>query len=464
MKQIVCYLSRFFFLASRGMRHHAAIPRPALLFVLLLLLLADCAWAIGCGEPVADAQRCTDWQCSRKVQSATDDINNSSSFFCVRGNSEGGECIINDDCYKELKCSLATGTCVQAESGKVVWQGYVAVGIAGLFFGSNFIPAKKVRTGNGIMFQFFMCTGIFCVGVITEIVRGNYQFYALSMVGGAMWALGNTMCVPVIRCIGMGLGVTLWGATNMVMGWASGRFGFFGVKKESVSIEWMSYLAPAVALVAIGMFGAIEPSNEDTDDTEGTPDEATNLYSLDPPAFTRSAKGALPSFSRPLGVAMALVAGLLFGINFDPSQYMMDHYSSKTLEEDVKYSPNGLDYVFSAFCGIFLLSATVTLIFMAVQKWTPTLFEDDGVDYEKMAIPAFVCGVMWGIANVAWFVANTNLGLIVSFPTICIGPSVVASLWGVFLFGEIKGRRNLSLLGGAFCVVGISVMLTVLSS
>lgn len=38
----------------------------------------------------------------------------------------------------------------------VGWTGIV---IAVLFFGSNFIPIKKYETGDGMFFQFVVCTG-----------------------------------------------------------------------------------------------------------------------------------------------------------------------------------------------------------------------------------------------------------------------------------------------------------------
>lgn len=37
--------------------------------------------------------------------------------------------------------------------------GYIGIVLAVLFFGSNFIPIKKFETGDGMMFQFVVCTG-----------------------------------------------------------------------------------------------------------------------------------------------------------------------------------------------------------------------------------------------------------------------------------------------------------------
>ena len=37
--------------------------------------------------------------------------------------------------------------------------GWVGIAVAVLFFGSNFIPIKKYETGDGMFFQFVVCTG-----------------------------------------------------------------------------------------------------------------------------------------------------------------------------------------------------------------------------------------------------------------------------------------------------------------
>lgn len=47
--------------------------------------------------------------------------------------------------------------------------GWVAVVTAGLFFGSSFVPAKKYDSGNGLFFQWLMCTGIFVVGLLLQV-------------------------------------------------------------------------------------------------------------------------------------------------------------------------------------------------------------------------------------------------------------------------------------------------------
>ena len=54
-----------------------------------------------------------------------------------------------------LSSSLDSGS----EDGSYL-TGFIAAGIAVLGFGSNFVPAKKIYSGNGIFFQFVIFSRI----------------------------------------------------------------------------------------------------------------------------------------------------------------------------------------------------------------------------------------------------------------------------------------------------------------
>jgi glucose uptake protein GlcU len=77
---------------------------------------------------------------------------------------------------------------------------------------------------------------------------------------------------------------------------------------------------------------------------------------------------------------------------------------------------------------------------------------------------AFISGVMWGIAQACWFLANDALGFSIAFPIICTGPGLVSALWGIFLFGEIQGRKNFIALSIACCFTLSSSICIALSS
>ena len=136
----------------------------------------------------------------------------------------------------------------EATEGGGALVGYVAVAIAVLGFGTNFVPVKRFETGDGIFFQWVMCAAIWCWGLALQLVLfamrtdcvpgvdlgcaaaltdGRVDAYSLkflpqAVAGGVLWATGNIMAVPVINSIGLGMGMLIWGCTNMLMGWATG--------------------------------------------------------------------------------------------------------------------------------------------------------------------------------------------------------------------------------------------------
>jgi len=133
-------------------------------------------------------------------------------------------------------------------------------------------------------------------------------------------------------------------------------------------------------------------------------------------------------------------------MNFDPPQYIIDHTDNK----------HGLDYVFSHFSGIMVASTFIVILYSAFMKNKPIL-------YPQALLPGVISGALWGIAQISFFVANEKLQMVVSFPIIATGPGIIASLWGVFVFREIKGVKNYILLGAAFIIIIVAVILIALS-
>jgi hypothetical protein len=65
--------------------------------------------------------------------------------------------------------------------------GFLCAGIAVVCFGSNFVPVKKFETGDGMFFQWIMCTAIWLEGFLVHCARGFPVFEPLAMLGGFLW-------------------------------------------------------------------------------------------------------------------------------------------------------------------------------------------------------------------------------------------------------------------------------------
>lgn len=357
------------------------------------------------------------------------------------------------------------------------YVGFITAGVAVITYGSNFIPVKKFDTGDGMFFQWVLGCGVFLPGLIIQIFRRS-AFYPLVMVGGAIWSTGNICVVPIIKTIGMGLGLCIWGMFNLLAGWASGRFGWFGIVPEVPEHKVMNYIGVALAVFSsvIYVFVRNEVSTANAEMVINVSDERdplidrTDMYGSNPQedvlVFNKgrrpSSASSNPSDRTPapdhtfiddlspdkkriVGVALSLFSGILYGLSFAPAIHCQDNYENA--------SKNSLDYVFAHFSGIFLTSSIYFFIYIIFKKNQPNV-------YPKVILPAVISGVMWGIATACWFVANKALSEPVSFPIVSTGPGAIASLfWGVVVFKEIKGRRNILVLLLAFTFTAAGAIL-----
>jgi hypothetical protein len=90
--------------------------------------------------------------------------------------------------------------------------GFLFLADSSIFYGSNFLPAKKCQTGDGVFFQFVSCIAIWCVGLIMNACSGlTMQLHALPMMGGFFWYCANILSVATVQTLGLSLGVMLWG-------------------------------------------------------------------------------------------------------------------------------------------------------------------------------------------------------------------------------------------------------------
>jgi len=373
--------------------------------------------------------------------------------------------------------------------------GFICAAISVFGFGTNFIPVKKYEMGDGMFFQLTQALGIFTVGIVVQIIRGYHSvFQPWAMVGGFIWSTGNCLCTPIIQCIGMALGLLIWSACNMITGWCMGEWGLFGVtKSEPPSYPWLNVVGALVALVATSIYFFVKPVEQDNvpkspgvqegykqlpstqiptaagsdgdagiDKNKQTRLEVANRIS-DPLVKYQQTAHILGRTSwvddlkhkRLTGLFMAFVAGVLFGTNMAPPTHLMDdhvHIDGNKLHN----STHGIDYVFSHFTGIIITSLMWFLGYCALQDNNPQV-------NNRVILPGWISGVVWGIAQACWFIANDNLGITTAYPIITTGPGIVASLWGVCVFGEVKGKRNLSVLMVAFFLSFIAVAMITLS-
>lgn len=312
--------------------------------------------------------------------------------------------------------------------------------------------------------------------------------------------------VPIVKSIGLSLGLLIWGTANLVVGWGSGRFGWFGLHANPIQDPTLNTIGVLFAIASLGVSFFIQTTTKRVgskgdsaaeldaemagsasasllahgvgsgDDDHSGRHHSVNAYedadSDDGRAELRSrakagaaaASAAAESDSaeesswvdalspwqkRVFGIGASLLSGVFYGLNFDPPQYVLDH-----VDKYPGAPKQSIDYVFPHFVGIWLTSTIFLITYALLRRNQPAVFS-------TVIAPGFLSGIMWGIAQISWFVANANLSFSVTFPLISMGPGLVASLWGIFVFGEIRGLRNYLVLiacaliaaAGAVCIV-----------
>ncbi|XP_052546354.1 transmembrane protein 144 isoform X2 [Tympanuchus pallidicinctus] len=325
--------------------------------------------------------------------------------------------------------------------------GFTSSTVAVLLFGTNFVPVKKYDTGDGMFFQWILCASIWIVSLVVNLIQNCPRFWPLAMVGGFLWATGNITVVPIIKTIGLALGLLIWASFNLLTGWASSRFGWFGIDPEEVARPVLNYIGAGLSLLSAVIFFFIKTEVQTSSASlESTPLlRESSVNASEDTSDVSWVTNLSPVKKRFVGCSLAVIAGVLYGSSFVPVLYIKDH-GRRNGTIYARASQFDLDYVFAHFSGIFLTSTVYFLIYCAVRKNKPNV-------YPQAILPGFVSGLLWAVANCCWFIANHYLSAVVSFPIITAGPGLIAAMWGVLVFKEIKGLKNYVLLSVAFCII-----------
>lgn len=351
--------------------------------------------------------------------------------------------------------------------------GYLCCGVAAVCFGSNYLPVKQIDVKDGNFFTMCLAVGILIIGIIQWLYEDDYKLEPFAMVGGATWALGNVFTPFIIKNCGLGVGSLVWGATNMLTGWATGNFGLFGHNQDTVGKPALNYLGVALAVFTLGLFSQLKEPDDACDvSCEANIGSARAPFRADMemPSVVGSSEAnggianggtnARNSGQFTLGFIAALVAGVLYGSNFDAPTWLQqkgEEDKAHGLPPDQwRHSPDASHYVISHFAGIFVTTA----LYFGIRCLTSTPKIYVG---REIVLPGIASGLGWAIAQCAWFTANDALSFVIAFPIITSLPGIIAALWGTLLFNENRGMRNKVILGAAILVQVTGVTLIALS-
>nr|CDS27228.1 transmembrane protein 144 [Hymenolepis microstoma] len=365
--------------------------------------------------------------------------------------------------------------------------GYIAIFALTLAFGTMYIPTKKYDIGNGMIFQWLMCTSLgFCLFAI-HVCFGSQRIWSLTLLSGILWSTANVAVVPIIRRLGMGVGMLIWSMVNLLMGWASSRFGWFGIKPEEPKNSTLNIIGVVFATLSVVVYAFITPfstgqapqhmSTANSDDivvSRGSEPNATEstgdsdpLLQVQVSPIQRFWKSQIAQ--RLIGVILSILSGLLFGLVFVPIIYVQENYAMA--------SKRGIDYTASIGMGAFLASTTYLILYFLILQLKGQItvfFRDSEVSpstepnvgttpFKVLFLPAMLAGALCAIGQACWLVANEALQASITFPIAATLPGALATLLGTLFYREVHGTGNYIKLAVALTLTLLGSLLTGLS-
>ena len=344
-----------------------------------------------------------------------------------------------------------------------------------LCFGSNYIPVKKFETGDGVFFQWVMSVAILIVGLVTYCIQQFPRFYIEAAIGGAIWSLGNVCVVPIVKLLGLTVGFLTWSTTTLVVGWATGTFGILGIDKKVLCYPAMNYVGVLVCVVGGVLIAFVKPTLNKKREIQSNPernpllndteDGSTNSLSTSYKTINSGSKkvserdedglGRIdslhPVFKKILGFSLGVMSGIFYGLMFLPIDLMTTQSHNNTY-----YSSQSLDYAFPYTTGIFLMATLLLVVYSVIKLNKPKI-------YPQILLPGLISGAMWATATMVWIYVNGILSSSISFPVVTSGPPIVSSIWGIVVFREIQGKKNLLFFLFALLIILSGVLLVTLS-
>jgi len=279
---------------------------------------------------------------------------------------------------------------------------------ASIFFGSQYLPQKKlgdVNTGN---YNLSMIIGIFIISAVVFIIFYliempilNWIPMILGLISGLIWQLGNRLSIIGINKIGMSKTTILLNLVS-VFSFLLGVILF----SELVSI----YKIIGLPIITIGAIFVAHISNEEKRKLDW------------------------------IGILSVIISSILISI-FNVLQV---ESMSSTINPIIPFYAT----VFFLTIGSFFGSLLFNIKLKKLKGW---YFEG-----KKFHIYASIGGMIWAFGILFTSFTLVNYGMTFGVPIIQTFMIITSSLWGILYFKEIRGRKLiLFLIGLLFSIIGI---------
>uniref|UniRef100_A0A0N4WCR1 Transmembrane protein 144b n=1 Tax=Haemonchus placei TaxID=6290 RepID=A0A0N4WCR1_HAEPC len=255
----------------------------------------------------------------------------------------------------------------------------------------------------GFTAQLFLCLGAFFVSTAVHAFQGFPPIHGFAMIGGILWAIANAFAIPIMNRLGMALAILVWNTTSCLTGWATSRYGLFGLPAAVPASLLLNYMG-IVALIYAFQFTMVI---EDFKNTQ-----------------------CFRSF------IAALICGLFYGSMWIPVNYIK--------VRSQLHSPGPFPippYLFSFYCGVMCASAFIFILYSLFRRSNPWI-------NAEAALPSILAGAIFAVAMTSFVIAIDVLNASIAYPICAMAPGLVVSMWSILYFREIT-VQNLAFLGSA---------------
>ncbi|PIC28602.1 hypothetical protein B9Z55_020460 [Caenorhabditis nigoni] len=325
-----------------------------------------------------------------------------------------------------------------------------------LLLGTLFVPIKACPPTDGFATQLFMCLGSYITSFGVYAYMGFPGIYSFAMIGGAVWSATNCFAVPIMTHVGMAMFMLFASSISCLTGWAISRFGLFGVPPSIPMSSILNYSGIVLLIfgsaiypfIKINVFRAVKPIDPHVQVLS-----MTQLSEFNKSKHSKKDIEMSNSLKRVAAWIGTVLVGLSLGVMTTPVTLLMTRHDIYPLSTEITTS---VSFHFSFFTGVILVSVVIFVLYSVIRKGKPKV-------PSKIVLPSMLSGVFFSSAMVFFFVANEQLSPTISYPICMMAPGLVTSAWSVLYFKEISGRRNLLLLGAAYILTLIGVLVITVS-
>ena len=140
--------------------------------------------------------------------------------------------------------------------------GWIATVVAAVAFGSVYVPLKPYDLGDGMFVQWVQSSALLACGAVVFVVRQCPPFHPLAVLSGVVYTCGNVFIVPIVNRIGLTLTTLIVGSVQIVIGWGTARFGFFGLRQQTSGNIWLECIGVGLTVVSVVLFTLVKPTEK----------------------------------------------------------------------------------------------------------------------------------------------------------------------------------------------------------